>query len=179
MEVKLTAEQRRDEEQAKAMVGQRYGHITITAYLGKIPNHNGTLQRMLRARCECGYEFEITLQSVVQRLSRALARGETQENMRWMCEGCFKRLIGQEKIADIHAPGYFHKRGVETLCWTCDCASNGKRCSWARAGRKKRPRTDWDATRRDISYPTRLGIVTLESYFVSACPGYVPDRRQG
>lgn len=173
MEVKLTAEQTRDEERAKAMVGQKFGHITITAYLGKFPNHNGTLQRMLRAQCECGYEFEITLQSVVQRRSQALARGETQANMRWMCADCFKR----QKLADIHAPGYVHKRGVETLCWTCKNAGNSNACPWAGVGDKKRPRTDWVATQRDITYPTPLGRVTLESYFVIECPGYVPDRR--
>lgn len=173
MEIKLTTEQRRDEERAKAMVGQKFGRVEITAYLGKYPNRNGTLQRMLRARCECGHEFDIALQSVMQRRSMALARGKTQENMRWMCEGCFKR----QKLADIHAPGYVHKRGVETLCWSCECAGNSNACPWAGVGDEKRPRTDWVAIRRDISYPTPLGRVALESYFVSACPGYVPDRR--
>lgn len=63
------------------------------------------------------------------------------------------------------------KRGkppASTLCWDCRYAGKGSvsPCPWVRCFK---PRSDWDAVRRDI--PTDHG--KTESYFVCSCPAFV------
>jgi hypothetical protein len=170
---RLTAQQIRLEQQAREMVGKRYGSFTAVEYLGLRQTSGGSWQRFLRLRCDCGAEIEASVQSVTQKVVRAAQRGETQTTMRWACDECQRRARESFAASRKHA----YKPRPKTLCWSCEYAGNSNVCPWAGVGDKKRQRTDWVADRADLLSVGEARRMTVESYIVLECPGYAPDRR--
>lgn len=105
---RLTAQQIRQEQQAREMVGQRYGSLTVVEYLGLRQTSGGSWQRFLRLRCDCGTEIETSIQSITQKTLRAIQRGETQATMRWACDECQRRA--KESYIVLECPGYVPDR---------------------------------------------------------------------
>ena len=129
----------------REMVGKVYGKLTVISYEGLMDNR-GVLRRTVRARCECGSEG--------------------------LYEAC---RIQNHRISS--CPKCHKARGKtrETLCWTCDKATDSRKCPWA-GGRE---RDDWEAIPRDLDYDRSDGThCSIKSYVIIKCPGYVPDRRE-
>ena len=59
-----------------------------------------------------------------------------------------------------------------TLCWDCANACDKNKCPWAGG----KPRDDWEATPTKIERAAH-GAEMVDSFHVTKCPGFVPDRR--
>lgn len=77
-----------------------------------------------------------------------------------------RKIIKQNK--DLSFPRPKRIKRNETLCWECKYAAMGdiSPCSWHRE--KHKPRTDWEATRRDVLQYNKM----IESYRVISCPDF-------
>lgn len=62
----------------------------------------------------------------------------------------------------------------ETLCANCERAMRG-RCPWREEGK---PYPGWTAIRRDMVLSSGNSVVSVESYYVRACPGFVRSRER-
>lgn len=63
----------------------------------------------------------------------------------------------------------------ETLCWGCARALGG--CSWSRGDFQ--PVDGWMALPTTQVEITPQGLTVTESFFVYACPEYLPDGKEG
>ena len=137
------------ERKYKAMVGQRYGRLTVIEYQGRdeLSGRQGSYK--IVCRCDCGDEWVYEAWKVLK-------------GRRTMCSYCAR----QEGIKSGHGQKGLWTRD-DTLCWTCKKATNRKQCCWAGG----KPRKDWDAEPTVIRGGNNAEK-SVHSYRVKSCPGY-------